>query len=145
MINCVLAADTVSSKGRLQAKWTAVVYAFYKPEVEIVEKNRRRAHKFHCAGMICQSTVTRYLDGKDSTSTSNLRKHARVCRSWGPEALDIAEEAGFNATETRKRLNDVMRSGSIEKAFERKGKGRITFSTRQHTREETRYVNGYSG
>ncbi|KAI0763407.1 hypothetical protein BC629DRAFT_1272715, partial [Irpex lacteus] len=123
---------------RLQDNWTAVIYVFYKPKVSIVNVDGRRAHRFYCAGLGCKASVQRYLDTPDATSTGNLRKHVRKCSKWGEEALDIAEEAGLSADKTRECLESVVRSGSIEKAFERKGKGKVTYSSRQHTREETR-------
>lgn len=129
---------------RLQAGWTALIYAFYEPEVTITHINNRRAHRFHCAALGCKSSILRYLDTNDSTSTGNLRKHVRGCKKWGDEALDIAEEAGLNAEKTRECLQNVMRAGSIEKAFERKGKGKVSYSSRQHTREETRYVSVFN-
>lgn len=98
----------------------------------------RRAHKFHCGGKNCKSSILRYLDTPDATSTSNLRKHVRACKDWGPEVLEAAEHAKLNEKETRAHLVDAARSGSIVKAFERVGKGRVTYSTRQHTRDETR-------
>ena len=125
---------------RLQANWTAVIYAFYTKDVSIVYNNGRRAHKFHCAGLGCKTSILRYLGTNDSTSTSNLRKHVRNCKAWGAEALSIAEEAGLKADKTRACLQDVVRSGSIEKAFERTGKGKVTYASRQHTRTETRSV-----
>lgn len=35
---------------RLKLKWNAAVYAFYRPEIEIVYDGGRRGHQFHCAG-----------------------------------------------------------------------------------------------
>lgn len=36
-------------------------------------------------------------------------------------------------------IGTFLRDGTITTAFERKGKGQVTYSHRQHTREETRY------
>ncbi|EJD32856.1 hypothetical protein AURDEDRAFT_46353, partial [Auricularia subglabra TFB-10046 SS5] len=121
---------------RLSQKWNAPVYAFYRPVPTIGYKNGRRYHEFHCFKRGCQRTVKRYLDSKDSGSTSNMRKHADSC--WGE---DIVEEAYKmkNAADARLRVTEpVSRTGSIDAAFERTGKGKITFSHRQHTKSETR-------
>ena len=37
-------------------------------------------------------------------------------------------------------MDEIKRTGSITAAFERKGKGKITYSHRQHTKMETKYV-----
>jgi hypothetical protein len=80
--------------------------------------------------------VHHYLDTSDSKSTGNLRKHARAC--WGVETVAAADEtrnlgAAFDAL---KKVKD----GSITEAFERVGKGKVTYSHRQHTTTQTRYV-----
>ena len=80
--------------------------------------------------------VRRYLDTSDAKSTSNLRKHARVC--WGVEAVAAADEthnmgAALDLIKTHK-------DGSIVAAFERKGKGKVTYSHRQHTTTQSRCV-----
>jgi hypothetical protein len=80
--------------------------------------------------------VRRYLDTSDRKSTGNLRQHAKMC--WGDETVkgadncrdvDLARDALKKAT---------IKDGSITAAFERTGKGKITYSHRQHTRTETR-------
>ena len=80
--------------------------------------------------------VRRYLDTTDAKSTSNLRKHARVC--WGVETVAATDEtrnigAAFDAL---KKVKD----GSITEAFDRVGKGKVTYSHRQHTTTQTRCV-----
>jgi hypothetical protein len=71
----------------------------------------------------------------DSNSTGNLRKHVKKC--WGAEALQAAEDAeGIN--DARERVVDSLnRSGMITAAFEHKGKGKVTYSNRQHTSTKT--------
>ena len=81
--------------------------------------------------------VRRYLDTGDAKSTGNLCKHARIC--WGAEAVAAADEtrnlgAAFDALKN-------IKDGSITRAFERVGKGKITYSHRQHTTTQTRCVN----
>ena len=86
--------------------------------------------------------VRRYLDKADRNSTSNMHKHAKNC--WGEEnvskALETKGELSIN--DVRKSLSQAkLHDGSITASFERKGKGSVTFSTRQHTYMETRLVN----
>ena len=77
-----------------------------------------------------------FLDTKDCRSTSNLRKHAKSC--WGEEVVKAADDAR-NADEVcTKIVPNYLRDGSITAAFERKGKGNIMYSHRQHTRQETK-------
>jgi len=75
----------------------------------------------------------------DRNSTGNLRKHARLC--WGEEILCGADACG-DLDSTRKGLDKAkkLQDGSITTAFERKGKGKVTFSHRQHTKTQTRLV-----
>ena len=78
--------------------------------------------------------VRRYLDTTDAKSTGNLRKHARLC--WGVDRVAAADEtrnigAAFDALKKSK-------DGSITEAFDRVGKGKVTYSHRQHTTTQTR-------
>ena len=80
--------------------------------------------------------VRRYLDTSDAKSTSNLRKHARVC--WGEETVAAADQMrDINAA------HDALgksKDGSITKAFEHLTKTNVTYSHRQHTTTETLWV-----
>lgn len=79
-------------------------------------------------------TDTRQVDG----STGNMRKHVRKC--FGDEALAAADKAK-NAEEVRKTAvtnGGVLSAQSITVAFSRKGKGKVTYSTRPHTESEAR-------
>ncbi|TFK79585.1 hypothetical protein K466DRAFT_473851, partial [Polyporus arcularius HHB13444] len=117
-------------------RWTSPVYAFYKPKVTIVKKSATKiGHVFTCAKPGCKFQSTRYLDTKDSTSTSNLRDHVKAC--WGPEILAAAEEAKTQAN-ARPMVEAFGRSGTITKIFKRIGKGKVSYSIRQHTSTETR-------
>jgi len=80
--------------------------------------------------------VRRYLDTTDRKSTSNLKHHATVC--WGAETVDSALEAKVDIRSARATLGK-LKDGSIKTAFERKGKGKVSYSHRQHTKAETRY------
>jgi hypothetical protein len=80
--------------------------------------------------------VRRYLDTMDRKSTSNLKRHATVC--WGAETVDGALEAKVDISSARATLGN-LKDGSITAAFQRrKGKGKVSYSHRQHTRVETR-------
>lgn len=80
--------------------------------------------------------VRRYLDTGDAKSTSNLRKHAKVC--WGDDAV-----AGADTTRNVQAAREVLAKmksvdSSITGAFERAAKGSVTYSHRQHTTTEAR-------
>ncbi|KAL1684626.1 hypothetical protein GGG16DRAFT_67949 [Schizophyllum commune] len=131
-----------SAVERLLPKWTSPVYAFYEPvpEIEYVEQKgggTRTAFTFVCYNKGCSKRVRRYLDTSDKMSTSNLLNHALSC--WGKPAVDAAKGAG-SAKDARKSVaTPLKRDGDIKLAFERKGQGKITYSTRQYTKTETRY------
>ena len=121
---------------RLQKEWTSPVYAFFDPVPTIRVIDDRRIHEFACSARGCKAKVRRYLDTKDARSTGNMRKHVKMC--WGVEPLEVADNTK-NANEARtKVVKNIQRNGSIVMAFERKGKGQVTYSHRQHTRAETR-------
>ncbi len=126
---------------RLQKGWKAPVYALYRPDVEIVHKGTRVIHRFFCAGPGCKQYVNRYIDGNDSTSTSNLRTHIKKCVGWGPGTLEAIDKVNTKE-EALKALQKVTRGevASIKMAFERTGKGKVSYSTRQLTTTESRYV-----
>ncbi|KAG0694099.1 hypothetical protein DFH29DRAFT_815690 [Suillus ampliporus] len=122
---------------RLMQEWNSQVYAFFHLIPKISEQNGRRAHEFRCQCKGCKATVRRYLNKGDARSTGNLRKHVRSC--WGEDILKVADEVK-DVDEVQKNIvGSVLRNRSITVSFERKGKGKITYSHRQHTRAETRY------
>ena len=122
---------------RLSKDWTAPIYAFFKPNPLIEYVEGRRCHAFQCLAKNCKQksrTVRRYLDTGDAKSTGNMRKHAKKC--WGDEVVAAADKA-----KTAKEVRDTTIKGyldpqSITAAFERKGKGKVTYSYRQHTKTE---------
>jgi len=65
-----------------------------------------------------------------------MRKHAKIC--WGAETVTAADATKdlFGAREvlTKSKLKD----GSITAEFARIGKGKVTYSHRQHTKTEAR-------
>src|SRR5882724_11896822 len=88
--------------------------------------------------MELQKMVWRFLNTKDSTSTSNLRKHVKSC--WGKDALEVGMAAGTAKDAHESVVKEIKGSGSITAAFKRKGKGKVTFSYCQHTKTEAKSV-----
>lgn len=123
---------------RLSKKWTAPIYGFYHPMPDIEYSEGRRCHVFSCASKSCKYKCRRFLDKGDANSTGNLRKHIKSC--WGEEALRAAESAGDVNDVREKVVKSLNETGSITAAFKRKGKGKVTYSNRQHTKTETREV-----
>ena len=82
--------------------------------------------------------VRRFLDKGDAKSTGNMRKHAKRC--WGDDVVTAADKAA-NANDVRRTtVKGALDPQSITAAFERKGKGKVTYLHRQHTKTESRYV-----
>jgi hypothetical protein len=81
--------------------------------------------------------VRRYLDTGDRSSTSNMRKHAKLC--WGEGTVAAACNGG-DATDARRGIQAAKQEtdGSITAVFERTGKGKVSYSHRQHTKTQTR-------
>jgi hypothetical protein len=125
----------IASTARLSKKWTSPIYAFFKPTLEIEYVSGRRCHVFLCAAKGCKQRIRRFLDKGDTGSTSNLRKHALSC--WGELAMKAVMEHA-NLPDARESVKGLIETGSITAAFERKGKGKITYSHKQHTKTETK-------
>ena len=127
---------------RLSKEWTAPIYAFFHATPVVKYISARRVHGFQCLAKQCMAKngreVRRYLDTSDRKSTSNLRKHAKVC--WGSEEIDAADQTK-NADAAR-RVIDVskFKDGTLTASFMRIGKGKITYSHRQRNVTETRCV-----
>jgi hypothetical protein len=104
--------------------------------------NGRRAHVFECSAKICKGKgkngrhVRRYLGTADATSTSNLRRHAKIC--WSEETVAAADNTRDVRAARGVLAKSILKDGSITAAFERVGKEKVTFSHRQHTRTESR-------
>jgi hypothetical protein len=64
----------------------------------------------------------------------NMHKHAKVC--WGVDMVKAAS-GGKDAAEAWEILSK-SKDGLIAAAFQVKGKGKVTFSHRQHTKTETK-------
>ena len=78
--------------------------------------------------------MQRFLDTMDRKSTSNLKHHATVC--WGAETVNKALYVKVDIEMARKTLGN-LKDGSVTAAFERKGKGKVSYSHRQHTKTQT--------
>ncbi|KAG2037358.1 hypothetical protein BDR03DRAFT_825617, partial [Suillus americanus] len=108
------------------------MYAFYHPVPDIGYHEGHHYHEFKCAATSCKKGVCHYLNKKDAKSTSNMWKHAKLC--WGKETITMADETK-NANEACTIISGV-KNGSIVASFECKGKGKVIYSHRQHTRTE---------
>jgi len=84
----------------------------------------------------CKQRVCRYLDKGDAKSTSNMAKHAKNC--WGEAAYQAAQGSGTADSARKTVVESILQTGSITSEFERKGKGKVTYSHRQHTKTEAR-------
>lgn len=128
---------------RLSKDWHSPIYAFFKPVPFIDYIDNRRVHVFVCGALHCKGKgkygqhVRRYLDTGDAKSTSNLRRHAKVC--WGTETIDLACETKDVDAARDALAKGPSRDGSLIAVFERIGKKKsITYSHRQHTKTESR-------
>ncbi|KAH6889518.1 hypothetical protein BKA70DRAFT_1056220, partial [Coprinopsis sp. MPI-PUGE-AT-0042] len=130
---------------RLKLKWTSPIYGFFTSTPTLEFFSVRECHVFTCANPRCigrvashPGTVRRYQDTADANSTGNLRTHVKKC--WGDVALEhskaAADAAAIRTLATSK--GGVITEESIVMAFGRKGKGAVTYSTKPHTRDETR-------
>ena len=126
---------------RLTKEWTTPIYAFFKPTPMIEYVDGRRSHWFQCMAKTCKHKshgVQRFLDRGDAKSTSNMRKHAKKC--WGDAVVASADKAANANDVCRTTIKGFLDPQSITAAFKRKGKGKVTYSHRQHTTTESRYV-----
>jgi hypothetical protein len=133
------------STEHLAKEWASPIYAFFWPRPSIEMMNGRHCHDFKCAAPHCKGrgsqprNVRRFLDTGDARSTGNLRKHAKRC--WGADIIDQADETrGIANIREGLAAAKALKDGSITATFERQGRGKVTFMSRQHTYKETRYV-----
>src|SRR5271155_3968962 len=100
----------------------------------------RPIHGFECAAQTCRGKngrdVRRFLDTSDAKSTSGLRRHAKSC--WGDEAVAAADSTQDLQCARAILTHTKLRDGSITAEFQRIGKGKLTYSHRQHTKTESR-------
>ncbi|KAG1758017.1 hypothetical protein EDB19DRAFT_1622771, partial [Suillus lakei] len=116
----------------LSKEWVSPIYAFFKPFPTIGHKNGWRYYEFQCVAKGCRKRIQRFLDKKDAKSTSNMCKHARTC--WGEEVVKAADNAKSCDVARESIINEILTNGSIMALFKHKGKGKITYSHRQHTK-----------
>jgi len=83
-----------------------------------------------------EGVVRRYLDKGDAKSTSGLRRHAIKC--WGAEMVKSADGTKDLEAACTILLKSKLRDGTIMAEFEGIGKGKVTYSHRQHTSNEAR-------
>ncbi|KIK39709.1 hypothetical protein CY34DRAFT_25138 [Suillus luteus UH-Slu-Lm8-n1] len=107
--------------------WTSPIYVFFEPTLAIEYHDKQRCHVFKCATHGCKHYAK---------STNNMRKHVKSC--WGDAALQAAMDTGNTAAARDGPIKNLLETGSIKSLFEWKGKGKVTYSHRQHTRAETR-------
>ena len=77
------------------------------------------------------------MDKHDAKSTSGLCRHAIKC--WGAETVKSADDTKDLEAAHTILLKSKLRDGTIMAEFERIGKGKVTYSHRQHTSTEARY------
>ncbi|KAG1720835.1 hypothetical protein EDB19DRAFT_1898408 [Suillus lakei] len=92
------------------------------------------AHVFKYMAKGYWQHVHHYLNKGDAKSTSNMVKHIKSC--WGNIAYEAAQEAKTAASACESIINNILKTGSITTLFERKGKGKVTYSHKQHTKME---------
>ena len=86
-------------------------------------------HVFECIAETCKARgkkarqVNRYLDKADARSTSNLRKHAKVC--WGAEAVEAGDRTK-NIEAAREVVAGIM-SRNSSPVLEGAGKGKLSY------------------
>jgi hypothetical protein len=128
---------------RLGKDWISPIYVFFNCVPRIEHIDGRRVHVFMCTASHCKGRngrdVRRFLDTGDAKSTSGLRRHAKMC--WGDEAVCAADKTkDLECARKVLKKSGVKRNGSITSAFARIYKDKVTYSHRQYTYTETRYV-----
>jgi hypothetical protein len=121
--------------------WSAPIYAFFKATPIIDHIDNCHIHVFTCNAKTCKGRgkngrdVRQFLGTSDSTSTSNLGRHAKIC--WSGETVKAASNAKDVHAALAVLAKSNLKDGSITAAFERVGKEKVTYSHRQHTRTES--------
>ncbi|KAL6298221.1 hypothetical protein BKA93DRAFT_744576, partial [Sparassis latifolia] len=124
----------------LMKNWWSLIYAFFEltPAIEYVDG--RCVHTFKCSAKHhskrCKRTIQRYLDTSDVKSTGGLCKHAKAC--WGQDAVLAVDKAKDVDKARMAVVKALLENNIIMAAFARKGKGKVTYSHRQHTHTETK-------
>ncbi|KAF8548098.1 hypothetical protein OG21DRAFT_1479311 [Imleria badia] len=100
--------------------WTSPVYVFFQPTPIINVVGTRHSHVFKCCARGCK----------------NMRKHTKKC--WGLETLQATDSTKDVAEVHNKIVGSILCNGSITESFKRKGKGKVTYSHRQHMCAKTK-------
>jgi hypothetical protein len=132
---------------RLRRDWNSTTYAFFEPTPTIAYIKDRRVHIFKCLAQNCKGRgpnprcVNRFLGTQDSSSTGNLRKHAKIC--FGAETIAAADKTKDLALARGIVSKSGLKNQSITAVFERvnKERGAVTYSHTQHTKTEIKCVN----
>ncbi|KAG2035446.1 hypothetical protein BDR03DRAFT_868183, partial [Suillus americanus] len=115
--------------------WIGPSYSFFNPVPVMSHVNGQRFHAFSCCAKGCNQLIHCFLNKADVKSTSNMWKHAKKC--WGTDTVEIVDQAK-NATVAQESIIEPLHTtDSIMAAFERKGKGKVTYSHRQHMKTES--------
>ncbi|KAG1740591.1 hypothetical protein EDB19DRAFT_1908355 [Suillus lakei] len=117
-----------------EKEWSSPVYAFFEPVPSIEYTGGCRSHVFKCMAKGCKQCVHCYLNKGDAKSMSNMAKHAKNC--WGEAAYQAAQGSGTAESAHEMVVQSILQTGLITSAFKRKGKGKITYSHRQHSKTE---------
>jgi hypothetical protein len=123
-----------------QKNWSAPVYAYFSPTVNIKYINDKTVQVFQCLGTKCHGKkIQRYPSNKGSTS--NLKSHVETC--WGVELRNRINRAGgekMSVDDMREKIVcPYLRTGKLTKFFKRSDtstSAKVTFSTVPHTDEE---------
>ncbi|KAF5318895.1 hypothetical protein D9611_014718 [Ephemerocybe angulata] len=123
---------------RISKEWTSAAYAFYN-EPTLSTYENRPCQVFICGK--CLKPQRRFTETSNATSTGNLKKHAEKC--WGKDIVKRAYDARTTLQMDLESIKEGMKNatwvdGSITASFERKGKGALQFSARNHTYKERR-------
>src|SRR6267154_1298393 len=111
------------------------------PQIKYI--NSHLIHIFKCMASYYKGKnghdVCRFLDTGDAKLTSGLHRHVRMC--WGDEAINAAAKTkDLDGACTALAKSGLKRNGSITATFEHICKEVVSYSHRQHTYTEMRYV-----
>ncbi|KIK40527.1 hypothetical protein CY34DRAFT_87163, partial [Suillus luteus UH-Slu-Lm8-n1] len=116
--------------------WTSPVYTFFELVLSIKYTGGHRAHVFKCIAKGYWQHVRCYLDKGYVKSMSNMVKHVKSC--WSDVAYEATQEAKTVVSARESVTDNILKTSSITTSFERKGKGKVTYSHKQHTKIEAK-------
>ena len=104
-------------------------------------KNKRPVVTFQC--LKCKTKLDRFLDTKDKTSSSNLRKHGKTC--WGSDVIELLGRLErITPKESRKAARGYLTDQDITRFLPKTDSGGnrvtniISYSHKQLTLPQTR-------